>query len=62
MRHFTDFFAKLRQDLNQAHEDRRQFCEDTRAHVQEMAQRVRSELAEFADDLRGAQSAFRGGR
>jgi len=62
MAHFTEFFTRLREDLDQGHRDRQQFCRETRAHVRELANRVRHELAEFAEDMRGAHHAFRGGR
>ena len=62
MAHFTEFFTNLRHTQDQAHRDRQQFLQDTRAEVQEMARQLRSNLAEFATDLRNGGKAFRRGR
>ncbi len=62
MTFFTEFFTKLRDNLDQAHRDRRQFCRDTHNQVNEMAKQVKSQLAEFAADLHAGRQAFRGGR
>ncbi len=62
MTFFTEFFSKLRENLDQAHQDRRQFCADTHNQVNEMAKQVRSQLAEFAADLQAGRRAFRGSR
>jgi hypothetical protein len=61
MTQFTDFFTNLRQSVNQAHRERQRFYRETRADVEEMARRLRSDLAEFAADLRGGGKAFRSG-
>ncbi len=62
MTFFTEFFTKLRENLDQAHHDRKQFCIDTHNQVSEMARQVRNQLAEFAADLHAGRQAFRGGR
>jgi len=56
---FTEFFTKLREDANQAHQDRRQFFQDTRAAINQQAERTRHELAEFASELKAGGQAFR---
>jgi hypothetical protein len=56
---FTDFFTKLRSDLDQAHHDRQNFYRQTRAHVEHLARQVRNNLTEFASDLQAGGQAFR---
>ncbi len=62
MTFFTEYFSKLRENLDQAHQDRKQFCQDIHDQVDEMAKKVRCQLAEFASDLQGGRQAFRCGR
>ncbi len=59
---FTDFFTQLRHNLDQSHQDRQHFYQQTRASVQQLAQQVRNDLAELAADLQAGGKAFRRGR
>jgi hypothetical protein len=61
MTHFTDFFTNLRQNLDQAHRDRQRFYRETRAEIQQAAQHLRRDLAEFAADVHNGGKAFRRG-
>jgi hypothetical protein len=58
---FTDFFTKLRENINQLHEDRQQFYQNTREQISEMAKQLRCQLAEFSSDLQAGSQAFRCG-
>jgi hypothetical protein len=59
MTFFTEFFTNLRENLDRAHHDRKQFCLDTKEQVNELAQQIRGQLAEFASDLKTGGQAFR---
>ena len=58
---FTDFFTKLRENIDQLHQDRQQFYQNTREQINEMAKQVRCQLAEFSSDLQAGSQAFRSG-
>jgi len=58
---FTDFFTKLRENIDQLHDNRQQFYQNTREQINEMAKQVRCQLAEFSSDLQAGSVAFRSG-
>lgn len=43
---FTESFARLRQDLDQSHENRQRLIEDIRANARELARRTGEQLSE----------------
>lgn len=49
---FTDDFTRMRQDFDQAQADRHQLFDDTREHVQDMADGVKEQLAGFRQNMR----------
>ncbi|MGD0383734.1 MAG: hypothetical protein ABSA77_09445 [Thermoguttaceae bacterium] len=55
---FTEFFTKLRENIDQLHQDRQQFYQNTREQINEMAKQLRCQLAEFAGDLQAGSQAF----
>jgi len=59
---FTEFFTKLRENIDQLHQDRQQLYQNTREQINEMAKQIRCQLAEFAGDLQAGSQAFRCGR
>ena len=69
---FTEDFTRMRQGFDQSHDDRQAFCEHIaqdcaertsrdRQSLKEMGDQLRSELADFAGDLKGGGRIFRGG-
>ncbi|MGA2797964.1 MAG: hypothetical protein ABSE63_10315 [Thermoguttaceae bacterium] len=56
---FTEFFTKLRENIDQLHQDRQQLYQNTREQINEMAKQLRCQLAEFAGDLQAGGLAFR---
>jgi hypothetical protein len=58
---FTEFFTKLRENIDQLHTDRQQLYQNTREQINESAKQLRSQLAEFASDLQAGSVAFRSG-
>ena len=58
---FTEFFTKLRENIDQLHTDRQQLYQNTREQIKESAKQLRSQLAEFACDLQAGSVAFRCG-
>jgi hypothetical protein len=58
---FTDFFTKLRENIDQLRQDRQQFYQNTREQINETAKQLRCQLAEFAGDLQAGSQAFRCG-
>jgi uncharacterized phage infection (PIP) family protein YhgE len=59
---FTDFFTKLRENIDQLHAERRQFYQNTREQINETAKQLRTRLAEFSSDLQAGSQAFRSGQ
>jgi len=59
---FTEFFTNLRENIDQLHQDRQHFYQNTREQINEMAKQVRCQLAEFSSDLQAGSVAFRCGR
>jgi len=69
---FTEEFTGMREEFDQAHDDHLQFCQDLTEDCAERAEnnqhwlkgmgdQVRSELADFAGDLRTGGDIFRAG-
>ena len=69
---FTEDFTRMREDFDQSHEDHQQFCdhltedcaqrmESNQQWLKEMGDQMRSELADFAGDLKTGGKTFRGG-
>ena len=62
---FTEDFTRMREDFDQSHQDRQEFCEQVRDDVAEMRQENRSfmntVLKPFAADLKAGGAIFRGG-
>jgi hypothetical protein len=58
---FTEFFTKLRENIDQLHADRQQLYQNTREQINESAKQLRSRLAEFSCDLQAGSVAFRSG-
>jgi hypothetical protein len=56
---FTEFFTKLRENIDQLHQDRQQFYKNSREQINETAKLLRCQLAEFAGDLQAGSQAFR---
>ena len=48
---FTEEFTRMRQDFDQAQADRNQLYENTRNHVQNMAQGVKEQLCGFRQHM-----------
>jgi hypothetical protein len=48
---FTEEFTRVREDCDQAHEERRQILEDTRKQVEQMAHDVQEQLMGFRDNM-----------
>ena len=61
MTFFTEFFTKLRENIDQLRQDRQQFYQNTREQINETAKQLRCQLAEFAGDLQAGSQAFRCG-
>ena len=63
---FTEDFTRMREDFDQSHQDRQEFCEQVRDDVATMRQENRSfmntVLKPFAGDLKAGGAIFRGGR
>ena len=58
---FTEFFGKLRHDCDELHQSRQQLFEDLRSGITKAANELRSELTEFAADVREGGNFFRRG-
>ena len=69
---FTEDFTRMRDELDQSHQDRQAFCEhltedcaermeNNQRSLKEMGDQVRSELADFSGDLKTGGKIFRGG-
>ena len=69
---FTEDFTRMREEFDQSHQGRQEFCEHVKQDcaertgrdqqwLKEMGDQVRSELADFAGDLKGGGGIFRGG-
>jgi thiamine phosphate synthase YjbQ (UPF0047 family) len=69
---FTEDFTRIREEFDQSFEDRQEFCEHIREDCAEqmehnhqwqknMGDHLRSELADFAGDLRAGGDTFRKG-
>jgi DNA anti-recombination protein RmuC len=57
---FSEAFLRLRQDLDQSHENRRKMIDDLRAHVRDMARQTGSQLAEQGRSRRAEFAAMIG--
>ena len=69
---FTEDFTGMREEFDQSHQDRQEFCEHltedcaertetNRQELKEMGDQVRGELADFAGDLKTGGKIFRRG-
>ena len=55
---FSDAFLRLRQDLDQAHENRQKLIHDIRANVREMARQTGNQLTEQGSNRRAEFTAM----
>ncbi len=59
MAKFTEDFTRMRNDCDRAHHDRERLNQEIKAEVCDMAEKVRSNLAGFADELSITREQFR---
>jgi nitrate/nitrite-specific signal transduction histidine kinase len=56
---YTDDFTRMRQEADEAHEERQQLMRDIQHQVQEMADGVREQLAGFRHELQEMSDALK---